>query len=144
MKIKSLSVEDTQNLAKELAIQSDKRIYALVGELGSGKTTFVQAFLRVVGVANERLISPTFLIIKNYELGIRNYGGYQRAYHIDCYRLHKAQELLDLGFRKIIENPNHIVLIEWADKIRELLPRETLWIHFQHGESDGERIIEVL
>jgi tRNA threonylcarbamoyladenosine biosynthesis protein TsaE len=138
----SRGFEDTKKFAEDLVKENRGRILALVGELGSGKTTFSQFFLRALGVEKEYLTSPTFLIIKNYELRITNYE-FKRAYHIDCHRLHNSKELLDLGFKEIIENPKNIVLIEWADKIRELLPSETVWLYFKHSNSPEEREINI-
>ncbi len=132
-----MKIGDTQNLAGKLAVELPSRIIALVGELGSGKTTFSQFFLRALGVES-RITSPTFTIIKNYKLEAENYSA---AYHIDCYRLKNTEELLALGFREILDNPKNIVLIEWADKIKELLPVDALWIKFEHGKNKYERII---
>ncbi len=133
----SESVGDTKKLAQKLA-RSKKRIFALVGELGSGKTTFVQAFLRAQGVRS-RITSPTFVIIKRfkiYDLRFKN------AYHIDCYRLKNSKELLKLGLKEILANKHNIVLIEWADKIKSLLPKRGVqWIYFEHSRIAKERRI---
>mgnify|MGYP001596023053 CR=1 FL=1 len=86
MILNSKSVTDTEKFAQKLATKISDRVFALVGDLGAGKTTFVQAFLRALGVRGN-ITSPTFLIIKNYELRIMNYG---RAYHVDCYRLNNS------------------------------------------------------
>ncbi len=135
------SIEETKKLAEDLVKEDKGRIFALVGELGAGKTTFSQFFLRALGVEKEYLTSPTFLIIKNYELGIMNNGNYKKVYHIDCYRLHNSKELLDLKFEEILNNPKNILLIEWADKIKDLLPKETVWLYFKHGQRENEREI---
>ena len=134
----SKSVEDTKKFAEDLVKENKGRIFALVGELGAGKTTFTQDFLRALGVKKERITSPTFLIIKNYLISKPHFD---KVYHIDCYRLHSPQELLDLKFEEILNNPKHILLIEWADKIKDLLPKETVWIHFKHSENPNERVI---
>ena len=133
----SQDVSETQKLAQELATKLSSRIFALVGDLGAGKTTFVQVFLRALGVGG-RITSPTFVIIKNYVLKNKDY---KRAYHVDCYRLKNSEELLALGFKEILDNPQNIFLIEWADKIKELLPKNTLWIKFEHGKNKNERNI---
>jgi tRNA threonylcarbamoyladenosine biosynthesis protein TsaE len=115
-------------------------IIGLTGDLGAGKTTFIQGFLKGLGV-KKRITSPTFVLIKNYELRIKNYGINKRIYHIDCYRIQKPQELLKLGFREIINNPKNIVLIEWAEKIKKILPKRTNWIKFEYGKKENERKI---
>jgi tRNA threonylcarbamoyladenosine biosynthesis protein TsaE len=139
----SKSAEETQNLAKKIAIQNKWRVYGLVGDLGSGKTTFTQAFLGALGVKG-KTTSPTFVIIKSYKLKApRSYAAeqasYKFAYHIDCYRLRDSKELLGLDFKEILKNKNNIILIEWADKIKNLLPKKTKWIYFEHGEKENER-----
>jgi len=146
----SKKVSDTKKLARKIAKKSRAQIFALVGELGSGKTTFVQAFLRAKGVRG-RITSPTFLIIRRYP--IRKFvppaGGdslFVDAYHIDCYRLKNPKELLILGFKEILKNPRNVILIEWADKIKKLLTppaggRGVQWIYFEHGPQPKERLI---
>lgn len=134
----SRSVFATKKLAQKLAGALPARVFALVGELGSGKTTFVQAFLRALGI-KQRITSPTFLIIRNYKLKTKNH---KLVYHIDCYRLKNPKELLQLGLNEILSEKGMIVLIEWADKIKTLLPPETKWIYFEHGSKDNERIIK--
>lgn len=105
-------------------------VVALVGELGAGKTAFAQGFLKALGVKHP-VISPTFLIIRNYS----------NFYHIDCYRLKKAEELLALGFKEILANPANIVLIEWPELVKKYLPKDTHWIKIQHGDKKNIRII---
>lgn len=140
MLLNSYSAKDTEKIAQKLAKNLPDRIFALVGDLGSGKTTFTQAFLRALGV-KEKITSPTFLIIKNYELRISNY---KRVYHIDCYRLNNEKELLNLGFTKILADPKNIVLIEWADKVKDLLPKkDVFWVDFTHGSQESERVLTI-
>lgn len=136
------SVNETKKLAEELASKLQKRIFALVGDLGAGKTTFSQAFLRALGVSG-RITSPTFLIIKSYNLKSITYNlQYNRVYHIDCYRLNDSNDLINLGLQEILDNKQNIILLEWADKIKDLLPKnEVIWLNFEHGSSEDERII---
>jgi len=122
-------------------------VLGLVGELGAGKTTFVQGFARALGI-RKRLPSPTFLIFRVYTLnpsakGGSSYGGkrYTLLYHVDCYRIHDPKELLKLGFKEILANPKNIVLIEWADRIKKILPKDTVLINFEYGQKINERII---
>lgn len=110
-------------------------VLALKGELGSGKTTFVQGLAKGLGVQS-RVLSPTFLVIKEFELPHTNKT---MLYHIDCYRLESSQELLDLGFKSIVANPKNIVVIEWADRVKKILSKDTKWIHFfVTGENSRE------
>ena len=124
-------------------------IVALVGDLGAGKTTFVQGFARALGIKG-RVISPTFLIFRVYRIPdlkssriLRPASYIQRFYHVDAYRLHSPKEILALGFKKILANPENIVLIEWADKIKKILQKNTLWINFTHGQKEKHRYIDI-
>jgi len=130
------SLNDTKKLAKDVVekirrIKNNKRavIIALQGDLGAGKTTFVQFFAKAVGIKN-KLTSPTFVLMKKYK----------NLYHIDCYRIRDAKDILALDFKEIISFPQNIVLIEWAEKIRKILPRDTMWIKFKIV-SEKERLI---
>ena len=110
-------------------------IIGLEGELGSGKTRFVQGFAKGLGI-RQRLTSPTFVLMKKYKLPKGRIFNFQFTisnflYHIDCYRLSKPKDLLDLDFKEIVFNPQNIILIEWAEKIRSILPKETIWIKFE-------------
>ena len=144
---KTDSSKETQKIAAGLAKKflraKTKRknalVFALMGELGSGKTTFVQGFLRGLGI-KKKITSPTFVIAKNYKLKTKNY---KQTYHIDCYRIKKADELLKLGLREVLENPQNIVLIEWAEKIKKILPKNFVWLKFEHGPKENIRVIRL-
>lgn len=130
----SASSFQTKNIAKVLAktfLEGRQRkgvTVALTGELGSGKTTFAQGFASGLGV-KERVLSPTFILLKEFKIKHRFFRTF---YHLDCYRLdNPAKELLHLGFKKIIADSHNIVVIEWADRIRKILPRNCIWIHFK-------------
>jgi tRNA threonylcarbamoyladenosine biosynthesis protein TsaE len=148
LKFLSHSSQETKKiaglLAKEILIQPPKissaLVLALTGDLGSGKTTFIQGFCRAAGI-KKRITSPTFVIFKKFK--IKNLK-FKNLYHLDCYRIQKPQELLKLGFKEIIVNPQNIVLIEWAEKIKLLLPKETIWIKFSHTKSLNQRLIRII
>ncbi|MEK7162937.1 MAG: tRNA (adenosine(37)-N6)-threonylcarbamoyltransferase complex ATPase subunit type 1 TsaE [Patescibacteria group bacterium] len=115
-------------------------VLALVGDLGAGKTTFVQGFLRAVGI-KKKITSPTFVLIKTYKL--TNLKTYKLIYHIDCYRIKKSKELLALGLKEILNNPHNIILIEWPERIKNILPKDSIWIKFEYGEKENEKIIQI-
>lgn len=149
-KFKSQTQKFAASLAKKILNSRfqipNSRIIALHGDLGAGKTTFVQGFMKTLGV-KQHITSPTFLIIRKYEIFTslrRGLSHYHHAYHLDLYRIHKPKELLDLGFKKILQDPHAIVLIEWPERAKKLLPKNTVRINFEHGKKENERIINVL
>jgi len=131
----SKSAKRTQEIAKDFAKKILKNPYnrsgafviALKGDLGGGKTTFLQGFAAGLGV-KEKILSPTFNIYKKYK--IKNELNLVYFYHFDCYRIEKPKEVLNLGFKKIISNSQNIVAVEWAEKIKDILPSSTQWINF--------------
>ena len=143
-----MNIKETKELAKKLARKMPARVYALVGDLGAGKTTFVQTFLRELGVKGT-ITSPTFVLMKKYychcEGAMTRHSARSNLfiYHIDAYRLEKTKELLDLGFKKIISDPQNIVLIEWADRVKKIIPKNAFWIYFEHGETVKDRVIKI-
>ncbi|MDP3015395.1 MAG: tRNA (adenosine(37)-N6)-threonylcarbamoyltransferase complex ATPase subunit type 1 TsaE [bacterium] len=113
-------------------------VLALAGDLGSGKTTFVQGFLRGLGV-RRKITSPTFVIAKSYKLKAKSY---KLGYHIDCYRIEEPKELSGLGLKEILNNPENILLIEWPERIKKILPKDLVWIKFEYGEKENERVLK--
>ncbi|MDD5431307.1 MAG: tRNA (adenosine(37)-N6)-threonylcarbamoyltransferase complex ATPase subunit type 1 TsaE [Candidatus Pacebacteria bacterium] len=149
----SKSKLQTQKLAAGLAGKILKRqasglrrrasVIALLGELGAGKTTFTQGFARALGVES-RVASPTFIIFRKHEIGECGLHKHiKHIFHFDLYRIQKPQEILKLGFKKIINDPDNIVLIEWPEKIKGILPKNTIWVHFEHGKSLNQRNIKI-
>ena len=158
---KSESSKETQKLAALLACEISLRretvgvptgasgktrfknnqavVLALKGNLGSGKTTFTQGFLRGLGV-KKKITSPTFVIFKRYKLRAKSF---KFVYHIDCYRIKKSQELLVLGIKEIFDNPKNIVLIEWPERIKNILPKERINVGFEYGKKENERRIVI-
>lgn len=138
---KRLAAFLAQEILKSEPYFKNALIIGLSGSLGSGKTTFIQGFARGLGV-KQRLPSPTFLIVRNYKLSAsRRTKNYKLLYHVDCYRLEKPKELTALGFKEIAKNRHNIVLIEWADKIKKILPKDKIWLKFGYGKKENQRII---
>ncbi|MCL5095220.1 MAG: tRNA (adenosine(37)-N6)-threonylcarbamoyltransferase complex ATPase subunit type 1 TsaE [Patescibacteria group bacterium] len=124
------SAEQTQKLGEKFAQDlKSGGIICLYGDLGSGKTTFVQGLARGLGI-KQRILSPTFLIVREYP----------NFYHLDLYRLQKSEEIADLGFREMIENPQNVVVIEWAEKAKNLLPKERIEINFEIVNENERKI----
>ncbi len=146
MHYKTISSKQTKKLAGLLAAeilksrlkQKNALVLALSGDLGAGKTTFVQGFLRGLSI-KQKITSPTFVLIKSYKLRIKSH--YKNVYHIDCYRIKKAEELLELNLKEIIKKSQNIVLIEWPERVKKVLPKNTIWLKFKHGEKENIREI---
>lgn len=115
--------------------QKKATILALQGQLGSGKTTFLQGFAKGLGV-KEKILSPTFLVVKKFPISNSQFSNF---YHMDCYRIQSAKELRGLGFKKIISDPQNIIAIEWADRVKGIIPKHAIWLRFsQEGKSRRE------
>jgi len=151
MKFITENISQTKKIAKDLAgkfilmaakerVPRGAVIIALLGELGSGKTTFVQGFAHGFNI-KKKIISPTFVLMRKFNL---NNLPFKYFYHIDCYRINNPRELLGLGLEEIFKDPQNIILIEWADKIRQILPRGTNQIFLKHiGEKKREIIFKL-
>lgn len=133
---KTSSSQETQKLAFDLAKNIKKGIIALTGELGTGKTTFVQGFAKGLGI-QDKIISPTFVLIRQHKLPSNK----NILYHIDLYRLEGNINIKQLGIEELL-NSDNLVLIEWADKIEKSLPKKTIRIGLQKITGD-ERLITI-
>lgn len=134
------SAEGTKELARKLADKFRQGgILALTGDLGSGKTTFAQGFAEGLGV-KEHLLSPTFVLMRQYSIPGNSEG---KLFHIDLYRLENRVQMEALGLNEIFSNPKNIILIEWAEKLKESLPGNTVSIQIQII-SKNKRAISVL
>ncbi len=109
-------------------------VIGLEGDLGAGKTFFVKNFMRALGVRH-KLTSPTFILMRSFRI---SKSVYRTAYHVDAYRV-DADGLKKLGFRDVLKDPGNIVLIEWADRVRRILPKGTIFIKFTHRKNQNER-----
>jgi len=137
MEIITKNSQETQKLAQGIGLKlKPKKILALYGDLGAGKTTFLQGLAKGLGV-KRRVVSPTFVFLKEYP--ILNDSTF---YHLDLYRIENSQDALGLGLKEIFNDPKAIVVIEWADKIKDLLPKERTDIYFDYL-SDQERKITI-
>lgn len=148
----SKSKTQTQKFATKLAKKiisegtgKNARVLALVGDLGSGKTAFTGGFIKSFGIKTH-VPSPTFIIYRKYPIRssfIIHNSLFRFIYHFDLYRIQKPKEIIDLDFKKIIKNPENIVLIEWPEKILKYLPKNTIVVKFEHGKRVNERHIKL-
>lgn len=134
LSVVTYSAEDTRIVGAALAptlLPGD--IVSLSGDLGAGKTVFVQGLCSALGVES-RVLSPTFTIVHEYD-------GRFPIIHLDIYRLDSFQEVLDLGFEEFLD-PSAVVLVEWGEAIGPLLPRRYLEVELRQSattENDDHR-----
>lgn len=128
------SAFETEKFGEKLAKKVKKGgIIALYGELGSGKTTFVRGLARGLGI-KKRVLSPTFIFIRPYKINSKI------LYHIDLYRINKFEETRGLGLEEILSKPKNIVVIEWAEKVKKILPKKRIDIHFNYLDENKRKI----
>ncbi len=125
-------------------VQGHATVVGLYGDLGAGKTTFVQAAAKALGVS-ETVNSPTFLIVKSYKLPARRLAGgkvesFKTLVHIDAYRLKHSYELRKLHFVELLADPKNLILIEWADKVADLLPKDHIKLHFEFIDDTTRKV----
>lgn len=136
MKEKIINIKnenEARNFGTELGKNaSPGTIIALIGDLGTGKTTLTKAIAEGLGVS-EVITSPTFTIVKEYS------SGRLPLYHFDVYRIGDIDEMYELGFEEYFFGGG-VCVVEWADIILELLPEDTKIINIEYGEKEGERL----
>ena len=129
-KIESYSEKDTFDTARKLAEVSKKGdIYALVGDLGVGKTAFAKGFAEGLGI-RESIVSPTFTILQIYE------SGRMPLYHFDVYRIGDVSEMDEIGYEDCFWGDG-VSLVEWADIVRDIFPENTVKVTIEKDLSKG-------
>jgi len=172
MKKQLNSLQDTKKFAKEFSQiifndDQNRNVVLLQGDLGAGKTTFSQFLLEVLG-AEGPFTSPTFVIMKKYELtncsggsitrnpvvesleGVKipkdvkpPKGNCKNIYHLDCYRVDE-ESVLDLGWEEIVADKNNLILVEWPERIKKIWPEKYWLLKFTYGDGNNERAVEVI
>ena len=131
----------TKDVLAELPVKNTAALLALSGELGAGKTTFVQALGKALGIT-ETMQSPTYVLMKKYE--IKKALPFTKLIHIDAYRLEKPEEFAALKPEQFLKDPKTLVVVEWPEKVEGALPPADLIINFSSQDAgEGERYIEV-
>ncbi len=100
-------------------------VVGLTGELGAGKTIFAKGFAQGLGIKSE-MTSPTFILMRVFRIPRTK----KHFFHFDAYRIAKAQEFLDLGFKELLKNPSNILLIEWSERVKKILPKNYFKLSF--------------
>ena len=114
-----------QEILSSIQKQKKAQVIVLSGDLGAGKTVFVQGFAKKLKI-KQKITSPTFVIFKKYKFkqSVNNFGW---LYHFDCYRLKDEKDVLSLGFEEFLKEKNAIIMIEWPEKIKKVLPKNSLF-----------------
>ena len=132
------SVEDLPRAAKEFAaLMDDRTVYAFSGEMGAGKTTFIGALCKELGVEDDFAGSPTFSIINEY----RSDTTAELIYHFDLYRIESIDEAFDIGVEDYFDS-GALCLLEWPERIADILPKDTVDVRITVND-DGSRTISI-
>jgi tRNA threonylcarbamoyladenosine biosynthesis protein TsaE len=135
MEVITKSAQETQSLGQKIGLDLKLgNLLALYGELGSGKTTFIQGLAKGLGI-KKRILSPTFVFVRSYPLSPRG-----TFYHVDLYRINKVSEAIGLGLEEIFADPKAITVIEWAEKIKPILPKKRTEVFFEYQGENQRRI----
>ncbi len=130
IELKSVSV--TQEFAAEMAAKIQYScVIAMTGNLGSGKTTFTQGFAKGMGI-DEQVGSPTFKIVSEYP------GNQWKLYHVDCYRLENETDFFNIGGEKYLDPENAVTIIEWSEKIENVIPDNAIRMNFSRTADKPE------
>jgi len=156
----NIAEEIYKNLLLKIALEDrtgkkyNATVIALFGDLGAGKTTFTKYFAEKLGINADKIISPTFVLQKRFSLE----GGqekdsdkksleedskkhsFKNLFHLDVYRIDSSKEILSLGWDNMISNQENIVLVEWADKIKDILPDDTIKMFFESTDVNSRKI----
>jgi L-threonylcarbamoyladenylate synthase len=151
LEVLSRSEENTQNIAKELWQKYEKYfgkrsiIFALEGQMGSGKTQFTKGLAKAMGIMEEPT-SPTFALVNEYFQTASHKLIPKTLVHIDSWRMQNSEELVALGFSDMLKNKCSVIAIEWADRIVNVLREHAedtiiIWVKISYGKNDKDRLI---
>jgi tRNA threonylcarbamoyladenosine biosynthesis protein TsaE len=141
--METVRLEDIQTYAARILGQlpqkdDDATIVALSGELGAGKTTFVQALGKELGIT-DTMQSPTYVLMKSYPISYKNFT---RLIHIDAYRLKNASEFAALKLEAFLHDSHALICVEWPERVAGALPKPDITVKFSSDTmSQGERYI---
>ena len=136
MEITTNSPTETEAVGASLAANLvPGSVIAFTGDLGAGKTAFTRGLAKGLGI-KERVTSPTFTIVNEYE------GGRLPLFHFDMYRLGSADELFDIGWEDYLARGG-VCAVEWSENIADALEEDTIRVDIRRGEHDDQRVITI-
>lgn len=112
-------------------------VYGLSGDLGSGKTTFTKEVAEILGISKDEVTSPTFVIEKKYAI---THVQFTHLIHIDAYRLESSKELENIGWNEVTQSSQNLILIEWPEKVRDIMPEFSQTIYFKCIDESAREI----
>jgi len=140
MKITTYSEKQTFNLGRKFSQSlSGGEVIGFIGELGAGKTAFIKGLASGLNIKNT-ITSPTFILMKPYQ---SNFNQIKKLCHIDAYRLRSGQDLLNIGVEDYLKKNNAVTVIEWADQVADILPKQTIFVKIKIGRKQNERIFNI-
>lgn len=137
LEMNELAAEVVAKLPKELGDKA--HMIALEGDLGAGKTTFTQALARTLQIS-DNVTSPTFVLEKIYQIPFTAEVPFTHLIHIDCYRFLTPNEVLQIGWSRIIAEPHNLILVEWPELIGEYLPNWAEKISFKFIDEQTREV----
>lgn len=145
MEVVTKNIAETEAFARDFLKKlkpnpKEATVLALCGDLGSGKTTFTQYLAKELGIRNY-VTSPTFVIQKRYNCAKNQL--FKTLIHIDCYRLNSGDELLHLDWEETVHDPDNLIVLEWPERVEEILPKDRIEIAFEFV-SENERKITLV
>ncbi|MCK9186029.1 tRNA (adenosine(37)-N6)-threonylcarbamoyltransferase complex ATPase subunit type 1 TsaE [Candidatus Gracilibacteria bacterium] len=132
-------ITNSEAQTKEIAASISNEIknggvVCLFGDLGTGKTIFTKGLAESLGIENISIKSPTYTYIRHHKKNGKN------IYHIDLYRLEQIDELLALELNEIMQNKNNIIVVEWADKMKNILPKKRIDVEISYTDENSRKI----
>ena len=136
------SEKQTINLGKKIAKRlHGGEIFSLIGELGAGKTVLMKGMAKQLKI-KKTITSPTFVLMKVYSIGNKQ-STIINLVHVDAYRLNSGQDLIEIGLKDWLGKPNAVTAIEWADRVKDILPKSKIIVKIKFGKKQNEREIKI-
>lgn len=135
--IKIASLADIDTAAREFVnLMGDETVFAFYGEMGAGKTTFINALCRVLGVEDDVTNSPSFSIVNEY----RSDTTAELIYHFDLYRIENLEEAFDIGIEDYFDS-GALCLLEWSERVEDILPDDTVKVEITVNDDDSRQLV---